>query len=72
MSVRSGDYIALDGDHVGLIKPDERFRFPLGKLVDREPGVEWRAYRLDGGRTIVLEAVMPAGAISAEYAQDPA
>ncbi|MBT2484764.1 MULTISPECIES: hypothetical protein [unclassified Microbacterium] len=50
--------VALNpGSHVGLVKPDERWRFPLGKLIDRDPNVEWRAYRLDDGRTIVLEAV---------------
>lgn len=50
--------VALEpGSHVGLVKPDSRSRFPLGKWITRENVAGWRAYRLDDGKTIVLEAI---------------
>lgn len=45
------------GSHVGLAKPDSRSRFPLGKWITRQPVAGWRTYRLDDGKTIVLEAI---------------
>ena len=45
------------GDHLGIVKPDERQRFALKSWVTREPGTSFRVYSLDEGRTIVLEAV---------------
>lgn len=45
------------GDHVALVKPDSKSRFALGRWMSREPNQGWRAYRLNDGKTIVLEAV---------------
>ncbi|MFT4260357.1 hypothetical protein [Microbacterium sp.] len=41
---------------VGIVKADERRRIQVGRHAARDV-TEWRVYRLDDGRTIVLEAV---------------
>jgi hypothetical protein len=45
------------GDHVAIVKPDSKSRFALGRWLSREPNAGWRAYRLDDGKTVVLEAI---------------
>lgn len=57
MSARSGDAILLDNDHVTTAAPDTKGRFALRRWLTREPVAMWKVYRLDEGRTIVLEAV---------------
>lgn len=57
MSERNGDYILLDHDHVTTAAPDTKGRFALRRWLTREPAKTWKVYRLDEGRTIVLEAV---------------
>lgn len=45
------------GDHVAIVKPDSKSRFALGRWLSREPNSGFRAYRLNDGKTIVLEAI---------------
>lgn len=45
------------GSHLGVVKPDSRFRFPLAKWLSRQPNDGWRVFRLDDGKTIVLQAI---------------
>ncbi|WP_217181625.1 hypothetical protein [Streptomyces sp. AC495_CC817] len=54
----SGPVISLSPDLiVGTVSPDQRKRVPLGRYMSREPVAAWRVYRLDSGKTIVLEAI---------------
>lgn len=46
------------GEHVSLINPDDRKRFPLGRIATRESVKAWRAYRSEDGRSILLEAIL--------------
>lgn len=46
------------GDYQSIIVPDDRKRFPLGRLISREPTKGWKAYRSDDGRRIYLEAIV--------------
>lgn len=49
--------VLAPGDHVAQVKPDSKSRFALGRWMSREPIEAWRAYRLNDGKTIVLEAI---------------
>lgn len=57
MSERVGNAILLDSDHVTTAAPDTKGRFALRRWLTREPVATWKVYRLDEGRTVVLEAV---------------
>lgn len=45
------------GGHITTVAPDVKGRFALRRWLTREPVAQWRVYALDGGKTIVLEAV---------------
>lgn len=45
------------GDHLAIIKPDDRSRVSLKNWMTPEPIRGFKIYRFDGGKTIVLEAV---------------
>lgn len=45
------------GEHVAILKLDDRKRAPLGRFITREPVEQWRVYRAEDGKMILLEAV---------------
>lgn len=42
---------------VGIIKPDARGRFAVGKWMTAEPVIEWRLFRSRDGRELTIKAV---------------
>lgn len=46
------------GEHVAILKFDDRKRAPLGKFITREPVTGWRVFRSDDGRQVLLEAIV--------------
>lgn len=45
------------GEHIVVIGPDDRGRFPLKKYIHPAPVTGWRLYRENDGKTITLEAI---------------
>lgn len=43
--------------HSAIITPDDRYRFGLGKFIDRNSALDWLVFVEDDGRTIRLEAI---------------
>lgn len=54
------DPTILGSEHVAIISPDDRKRFPLGRFVSREGVTQWRVYRSPDGRHVLLEAIVEA------------
>jgi len=53
------DITVNPGDHVAIVRPDDRYRIALKAWLTREPVDGYRVFRLNGGKTIVLQAVEP-------------
>ena len=45
------------GEHIAVVEPDDRRRVALGRFLYRGPVTGYRLYRLNDGKTIVLEAI---------------
>lgn len=44
-------------EHLAIIQPDDRKRFPIGRFITREPNAGWKVFVENYGKTIRLEAV---------------